>query len=117
MRGPRFATSARTRRQVPLTPQPRSRDEPGRSSPRTPVVRLYQGYAPCPAAGGRGRRGKPKRGVMRRPRSARRVPSFVRSFRAPTFESAGLLAVEEACAGMIDDGDPDATVRREAEEE
>ena len=36
---------------------------------------------------------------------------------APPFDAAGLLFLEEACAGMIDDGDADASVRREADEE
>jgi 8-oxo-dGTP pyrophosphatase MutT (NUDIX family) len=41
----------------------------------------------------------------------------VRLFRAPPFDTVGLLFLEEACAGMIDDGDADASVRREADEE
>ena len=50
---------------------------------------------------------------------ARRCALVVRLFRAPPFEAAGLTELEEACAGMIDagDADPEATVRREAEEE
>jgi nudix-type nucleoside diphosphatase (YffH/AdpP family) len=49
----------------------------------------------------------------------RRRALVVRLFRAPPFDSAGLLFLEEACAGMIDPGDIDdeATVRREAHEE
>jgi nudix-type nucleoside diphosphatase (YffH/AdpP family) len=49
----------------------------------------------------------------------RQCALVVRLFRAPPFEAAGLPLLEEACAGMIDDGDCDAeaTVRREAEEE
>ena len=49
--------------------------------------------------------------------AARRCALVVRLFRAPVLEAAGLPLLEEACAGMIEDGDPDATVRREAEEE
>lgn len=48
---------------------------------------------------------------------ARRCALVVRLFRAPPFDAAGLLFLEEACAGMIDDGDPEASVRREADEE
>jgi nudix-type nucleoside diphosphatase (YffH/AdpP family) len=49
----------------------------------------------------------------------RRCALVVRLFRAPAFESAGLPFLEEACAGMIDEGDCDAeaTLRREAGEE
>ena len=49
----------------------------------------------------------------------RRCALVVRLFRAPPFDTAGLLFLEEACAGMIDESDPDiaATVRREADEE
>jgi nudix-type nucleoside diphosphatase (YffH/AdpP family) len=47
----------------------------------------------------------------------RRCALVVRLFRAPPFDTAGLLFLEEACAGMIDDGDADASVRREADEE
>lgn len=47
----------------------------------------------------------------------RRCALVVRLFRAPVFDASGAHALEEACAGMIDDGDADATVRREAEEE
>lgn len=43
---------------------------------------------------------------------------LVRLFRAPAMASAGGPEVEEACAGMIDEGEaPDATARREAMEE
>ena len=41
----------------------------------------------------------------------------VRLFRAPVFEVTGVAFLEEACAGMIDEGDADAAVRREAAEE
>jgi nudix-type nucleoside diphosphatase (YffH/AdpP family) len=47
----------------------------------------------------------------------RRCALVVRLFRAPPFAAAGLTFLEEACAGMIDDGDAEATVRREADEE
>ena len=46
-----------------------------------------------------------------------RVALIVSLLRAPPFDRAGELAVEEACAGMIEDGDPEATARREALEE
>ena len=49
--------------------------------------------------------------------AVRRCALVVRLFRAPAFEAAGLTALEEACAGIIDDGDAEATVRREADEE
>ncbi len=47
----------------------------------------------------------------------RRRALVVRLFRAPPFVAAGLPFLEEACAGMIDDGDSEASVRREADEE
>ncbi len=47
----------------------------------------------------------------------RRCALVVRLFRAPVFMSCGVVEIEEACAGMIDDGDPASTARREAEEE
>ena len=46
-----------------------------------------------------------------------RVALIVSLLRAPPFDRAGELAMEEACAGMIEDGDAPATVRREALEE
>lgn len=47
----------------------------------------------------------------------RRCALVVRLFRAPMFDVCGDETLEEACAGMIDDGDAAATVRREADEE
>jgi nudix-type nucleoside diphosphatase (YffH/AdpP family) len=47
----------------------------------------------------------------------RRCALVVRLFRAPVFDACGEAAAEEACAGMIDDGDAEATARREAMEE
>jgi len=47
----------------------------------------------------------------------RRCALVVRLFRAPVFDVSGDTAVEEACAGMIEDGDAEATARREAMEE
>ncbi len=47
----------------------------------------------------------------------RRCALLVRLFRAPVFDATGGSSLEEACAGMIEDGDPEATVRREAMEE
>ena len=49
--------------------------------------------------------------------AVRRLALVVRLFRAPVFDSSGREFLEEACAGMIDDGDAEATVRREADEE
>jgi nudix-type nucleoside diphosphatase (YffH/AdpP family) len=46
-----------------------------------------------------------------------RCALVVRLFRAPVFDACGAAAVEEACAGMIEDGDAEATARREAMEE
>jgi nudix-type nucleoside diphosphatase (YffH/AdpP family) len=47
----------------------------------------------------------------------RRVALVARQFRAPVFDMTGVTVLEEACAGMIDAGDAEATVRREAFEE
>jgi nudix-type nucleoside diphosphatase (YffH/AdpP family) len=47
----------------------------------------------------------------------RRCALVVRLFRAPVFDACGDTAIEEACAGMIEDGDAEATARREAMEE
>lgn len=48
---------------------------------------------------------------------ARGCALVVRLFRAPLLESVGLTSLEEACAGMIDTGDAESAVRREAMEE
>ena len=47
----------------------------------------------------------------------RGIAWITRQFRPPVFCVTGSQVLEEACAGMIEDGDPEATVRREAEEE
>ena len=47
----------------------------------------------------------------------RRVALVARQFRAPVFAMSGETILEEACAGMIDSGDAQATARREAHEE
>lgn len=47
----------------------------------------------------------------------RRCALIVRLFRAPVFDACGDTAIEEACAGMIEDGDAETTARREALEE
>ena len=47
----------------------------------------------------------------------RRVALVARQFRAPVFAMTGGTDLEEACAGMIDAGGPESTVRREALEE
>lgn len=47
----------------------------------------------------------------------RRCALVVRLFRAPVFSVTQEIAVEEACAGMIEDEDDEAAVRREAYEE
>jgi nudix-type nucleoside diphosphatase (YffH/AdpP family) len=47
----------------------------------------------------------------------RRCALVVRLFRAPVFSVTQESAVEEACAGMIEDEDDEAAVRREAYEE
>ncbi len=47
----------------------------------------------------------------------RRVALVVRLFRLPAFEVTGLESLEEACAGMIEHGDEEATARQEADEE
>ena len=47
----------------------------------------------------------------------RRVALVARQFRAPVFAMAGETIFEEACAGMIDGEDAEATARREAFEE
>ena len=49
--------------------------------------------------------------------AARRTALVVRQFRAPVFDTTGEATLEEACAGMIEDGDAEATARREAFEE
>jgi len=46
-----------------------------------------------------------------------RVALIVRLFRVPAFDRFGEVAVDEACAGMIEAEDEAATVRREAWEE
>ena len=48
---------------------------------------------------------------------ARRTALVVRLFRPPAFVSSGVTQLEEACAGMIEGGDPLETVRQEADEE
>ncbi len=45
------------------------------------------------------------------------VALVARQFRAPVFDTIGAATLEEACAGMIDGGDPEDAVRREAFEE
>ncbi len=47
----------------------------------------------------------------------RRMAIVVRQFRAPVYLVAGQALLLEAIAGMVDDGDPEATARREAHEE
>lgn len=47
----------------------------------------------------------------------RRVGLFVRQFRAPAFKAAGVEALLECPAGLLDEDDPEAGARREAEEE
>jgi len=49
--------------------------------------------------------------------AARRRALTVRLFRTPVFAATGAPALEEACAGMIEDEAADAAVRREALEE
>jgi nudix-type nucleoside diphosphatase (YffH/AdpP family) len=49
--------------------------------------------------------------------AARRTALVVRQMRAPVFDTTGQEILEEACAGMIEDGDGEATARREAVEE
>lgn len=49
--------------------------------------------------------------------ATRRCALVVRLFRLPAFDVAGVESLEEACAGMIDNGDEEATARKEAEEE
>ncbi|HWU24757.1 MAG TPA: NUDIX domain-containing protein [Rhizomicrobium sp.] len=49
--------------------------------------------------------------------AARRLALLVRQFRAPVFLEAGRTILLEAIAGMVDDGDAEATARREALEE
>ena len=49
------------------------------------------------------------------PRS--RMALIVSLLRAPALDKTGQVALEEACAGMIDEGDAEDTVRREALEE
>jgi nudix-type nucleoside diphosphatase (YffH/AdpP family) len=49
--------------------------------------------------------------------SGRRCALVVRLFRAPVFSVTQEIAVEEACAGMIEDKDDEAAARREAYEE
>lgn len=50
--------------------------------------------------------------------AARRTALTVSLLRPPVLDAAGLDALEEACAGMIEDGqDAQATARREAREE
>jgi nudix-type nucleoside diphosphatase (YffH/AdpP family) len=46
-----------------------------------------------------------------------RTALVIRQFRAPVLAAAGEVSLVEACAGMIEDGDAEATVRREAQEE
>ncbi len=47
----------------------------------------------------------------------RRCALVVRLFRTPVFDVCGEAAAEEACAGMIEDRNAEATARREAMEE
>jgi len=47
----------------------------------------------------------------------RRTALIVSQFRAPVFATTGEESIVEACAGMIEDGNAEATVRREAAEE
>jgi len=47
----------------------------------------------------------------------RRTTVLVRQLRVPVYVTAGEERLLEAIAGMVDDGDPSATVRREALEE
>jgi nudix-type nucleoside diphosphatase (YffH/AdpP family) len=47
----------------------------------------------------------------------RRRAILVRQFRAPVFQAAGVPALLEAPAGMLDEDDPEACARREAMEE
>jgi nudix-type nucleoside diphosphatase (YffH/AdpP family) len=47
----------------------------------------------------------------------RDVVLLLRQFRPPAFMAGHKAPLVEACAGMIDDGDAEATARREAEEE
>jgi nudix-type nucleoside diphosphatase (YffH/AdpP family) len=49
--------------------------------------------------------------------AARRTALIVRLFRVPPFDRAGEPHLEEACAGMIDEEDPQDATRREALEE
>jgi len=48
---------------------------------------------------------------------ARRVVTLVRQFRLAAYLADGSLALLEACAGMLDDDDPESCARREALEE
>ena len=48
---------------------------------------------------------------------ARDMVLMLRQFRPPAFMAGHEEPLVEACAGMIDDGDAEATARREAEEE
>jgi nudix-type nucleoside diphosphatase (YffH/AdpP family) len=48
----------------------------------------------------------------------RRTALTVELFRLPVLDASGRAVLQEACAGMIEEGErPEATVRREAEEE
>jgi len=47
----------------------------------------------------------------------RKCALVVRLFRAPVFDACGEVVLEEACAGMIGEEDPEAAARREAMEE
>lgn len=47
----------------------------------------------------------------------RRVATLVRQFRAPPFHAAGIAAVLECPAGMLDGDEPEVGIRREALEE
>jgi nudix-type nucleoside diphosphatase (YffH/AdpP family) len=47
----------------------------------------------------------------------RRTALIVRQFRVPAFDRLNQAAIDEACAGMIEDEDPVAAARREAMEE
>jgi len=47
----------------------------------------------------------------------RRTALIVRQFRLPAFDRSEQEAIDEACAGMVDDEDPAGAARREAMEE
>jgi nudix-type nucleoside diphosphatase (YffH/AdpP family) len=47
----------------------------------------------------------------------RRIAVLVRQFRPPVFQAAGVAALVEAPAGLLDEDDPETGARREAQEE